>query len=209
MSRVKSIVSRVKRKANRVHAQIPRAWHLLNADKKVVGHVARVAATILQGKHKPMYNRARDVGDHVVIVNAENVELKGSKWKKKIYRHHTGYPGGLKEYPASLLRDTAPEKILIRAVRGMLPKSRLRPKQLDRLRVYPGDLHPHERQIMQIPEDEMHADEDSAGIRIEILDTFWDKFPNKESLVYKDEPPPEDMRVYQTREDEEEVEPKN
>jgi len=164
-----------------------------------VGRIANAAAYILQGKHKPLYTRSRDVGDHVVIVNAENVEFKGkNKWKNKVYRHHTGYPGGLKEFPATLIRDTKPEKILERAIKGMLPKNKLRRKQMARLKVYAGNLHPHDRQLMQIKEDDYHQDDNSSHMNVTVIDTFWDNFPDSHELVYRNnEPTPENNKIHQ------------
>eukprot|EP00954_Amorphochlora_amoebiformis_P003736 289809-Amorphochlora_amoeboformis.AAC.1 len=101
-SRMRQVLPRAVRRSNRTHQRIPRAWHLFNADGKVVGRVAAAAAHLLQGKHKPVFNRSKDCGDYVVIVNAEFVNFTGKKWKKKIYRHHTGYPGGLKEIAAKV-----------------------------------------------------------------------------------------------------------
>lgn len=197
MSRVKSVIPRVVRKANRVHARIPRGWHLINADRKIVGRVAQMAATILQGKHKPVFHKSRDVGDHVVIVNAEHVDFSGKKWKQKLYRHHTGYPGGMKEIPAKTMRSTHPERILERAIKGMLPKTKLRDKQLKRLKVHAGDLHTHDRQIEQIPMGEYHHDDMLSHMKVDVVETYWDKYPNPEGLVYEDEASPETNKIVQ------------
>mmetsp|Transcript_21771 Transcript_21771/g.32405 ORF Transcript_21771/g.32405 Transcript_21771/m.32405 type:complete len:210 (-) Transcript_21771:306-935(-) len=209
MSRFKEIIPRSVRIANRVHSRIPRAWHLLNADKKVVGRVADAAAHLLQGKHKPVFHRSRDVGDFVVIVNAEFSEFKGKKWKKKVYRHHTGYPGGLKEIPASLMRDTKPERILERAIKGKLPKNAaLRRKQMERLKVYAGDFHPHDRQLMQIPEDEKHEDHFDKFMHMEVTEVDWTKFEDYDKLIYKNNEPTPEHGIIQYDFDDV-VEPKN
>lgn len=126
--------------------EVVRRWHLLDAKDVVLGRLATVAATLLMGKHKPNYTPFLDMGDHVVVINAAKVRVTGKKEDQKIYRHHTGYPGGLKEISLRKLRATNPSRIVFDAIAGMLPKTKLGKRMLRKLRVYPGDKHPHEAQ---------------------------------------------------------------
>jgi large subunit ribosomal protein L13 len=103
-------------------------------------------AILLRGKHKPTFTPHVDAGDFVVVVNAEKVALTGKKWKEKLYIHHSGYPGGLKSTSAEKMREKKPERLITMAVQGMLPKNKLGRKLLKKLKVYPGDAHPHQAQ---------------------------------------------------------------
>ena len=123
-----------------------RKWHLVDAEGKTVGRLASCVATILMGKSKPTYTPYIDVGDHVVIVNAEKVVLTGTKWRDKVYRRHTGYPGGLKEITAQKQLQQHPERIIESAVRGMLPKTKMGRAMVKKLKVYSGSEHPHKAQ---------------------------------------------------------------
>jgi large subunit ribosomal protein L13 len=123
-----------------------RKWFLIDAEGKTVGRLASRAARILMGKNKPTYTPYIDVGDHVVIINAEKVVFTGNKWKDKIYRRHTGYPGGLKEVSAEKQLQKFPERILESAIAGMLPKTKLGRKMVKKLKVYKGADHPHKAQ---------------------------------------------------------------
>lgn len=123
-----------------------RKWHLVDAEGKTVGRLASRIATILMGKAKPSYTPYIDVGDHVVVVNAEKVVLTGTKWQDKVYRHHTGYPGGLKEISAQKQLQQHPERIIESAVRGMLPKTKMGRAMAKKLKVYSGSDHPHKAQ---------------------------------------------------------------
>lgn len=118
-------------------------FHLVDAEDQILGRLATRVATLLQGKHKPIYTPFLDTGDHVVIVNAEKIVMTGRKLDQKMMRHHTGYPGGLKETTYRKVMDKNPEKIITEAVRRMLPKSRLGRQMLKKLRVYVGSNHPH------------------------------------------------------------------
>ncbi len=126
--------------------QISRAWHVIDANDAVLGRVASRAATLLMGKHKPIYAPSIDTGDHVVIVNAAKVKLTGSKENQKLYRRHSGYPGGLTETGARKMRQTRPERMLELAISGMLPKTKLGKQMYRKLNVYAGDHHPHQAQ---------------------------------------------------------------
>ncbi len=121
-------------------------WYLVNAEGKVLGRLASELAKILRGKNKPTFTPHVDTGDFVVVVNAEKVVLTGKKKKDKIYYHHTGYPGGIKEIDAEKLLAQKPTEILKIAVKGMLPKNSLGRNMFKKLKVYAGPNHPHEAQ---------------------------------------------------------------
>jgi len=125
---------------------MPRNWYVLDAQDVVLGRLATKVAMMLMGKHKPIYTPFIDTGDHVVIVNAEKVRLTGHKEDDKMYRHHTGYPGGLKERTAKKMRQVRPQRMLELAVQGMLPKSKLGKQMNRKLNVYAGPKHPHQAQ---------------------------------------------------------------
>ena len=123
-----------------------RKWFIIDANGKTVGRLATEAARLLMGKNKPTYTPYIDVGDHVVVINAEKVVFTGNKWQDKVYRHHTGWPGGLKEVTAQKQLQQHPERILESAIRGMLPKNKLGRKMGKKLKVYAGTDHPHQAQ---------------------------------------------------------------
>lgn len=125
---------------------VKRTWHVLDVENVVLGRVASKAAMLLMGKHKPNYTPFLDLGDHVIVINAAKVRLTGNKEKQKLYRHHSGYPGGLKEESAAKLRLRRPVKMLEDAIAGMLPKSKLGKQMYRKLKVYAGDKHPHQAQ---------------------------------------------------------------
>jgi len=126
--------------------EIPRAWHVIDAENAVLGRVASRAATLLMGKHKPIYVPSIDTGDHVVVINAAKAKLTGGKENQKLYRRHTGYPGGLIETGARKMRETRPERMLELAIAGMLPKTKLGKQMYRKLKVYAGENHPHQAQ---------------------------------------------------------------
>jgi len=126
--------------------EIVRAWHVIDAHGAVLGRVASRAAMLLMGKHKPTYAPSIDTGDHVIIVNAAKVKLTGGKENQKVYRRHSGYPGGLVETSARKMRETRPERVLELAVSGMLPKTKLGKQMYRKLNVYAGEHHPHQAQ---------------------------------------------------------------
>ncbi len=126
--------------------EIVRAWHVIDANDAVLGRLASRVATLLMGKHKPMYAPSIDTGDHVVIINAAKVKLTGGKENQKMYRRHTGYPGGLVETGARKMRETRPERMLELAVSGMLPKTKMGKQMYRKLKVYAGEHHPHQAQ---------------------------------------------------------------
>ncbi len=128
-------------------AERDRVWHVIDADSRVLGRVATIAATLLQGKHKPSYTPFLDLGDHVIIVNAKQVQLTGRKENQKLYRRHSGYLGGLREQRAVTVRKQFPARLVERAVRGMLPKTKLGNAMYRKLKVYAGSEHPHAAQM--------------------------------------------------------------
>lgn len=125
---------------------ITRQWHLIDAEEAVLGRIASKAAKILMGKHKPTYTPFLDTGDHVIVVNAAKVKLTGNKEEQKLYRRHSGYPGGLTETQARKVRATRPTRMVEEAVQGMLPKSKLGKQMYRKLQVYAGPTHPHQAQ---------------------------------------------------------------
>ena len=129
--------------------EIERKWFVVDAEGKVLGRLATRIATILRGKHKPLFTPHLDVGDHVVVLNAEKVHLTGRKLQNKQYRWHTGYIGGLREVSAEKMLKTHPERVIEWAVHGMLPKNRLGRAMAKKLKVYRGAAHPHQAQQPQ------------------------------------------------------------
>lgn len=126
--------------------EVARKWYLVDAQGKVLGRLATRVATILRGKHKPHYVPHLDVGDHVIVVNAEKVHLTGRKLTDKVYRWHTGYIGHLREVSAEKMLRIRPERVIEWAVQGMLPKGRLGRAMAKKLKVYRGPEHPHAAQ---------------------------------------------------------------
>ncbi|MHB8437769.1 MAG: 50S ribosomal protein L13 [Acidimicrobiales bacterium] len=125
---------------------ITRQWHVIDAEGVVLGRLATTVATLLRGKHKPIFAPHADTGDHVVVVNAAKIVLTAGKAEKKIAYRHSGYPGGLRATKYTHLIESDPEDVVRRAVRGMLPRTRLGRAQLNKLKIYAGAEHPHEAQ---------------------------------------------------------------
>lgn len=130
--------------------EIERKWYIIDAANKPLGRVATEAAKLLRGKHKPTYTPNMDAGDHVIILNCDQVVLTGKKLDQKIYRHHSGYIGGMKEISARQLLNKDPEQMMMRAVKGMLPHNSLGRQQLKKLRVYAGSEHENAAQKPEI-----------------------------------------------------------
>ncbi|MBC7326656.1 50S ribosomal protein L13 [bacterium] len=129
--------------------EIERKWYLIDAQGQTLGRLATFIARLLIGKHKPIYAPNVDVGDRVIVINAEKIKVTGKKLDKKSYHWHTGYLGGLKSKSLRKMLEEEPEKVLYLAVKGMLPKNRLRDKRLRGLRIYRGSEHPHAAQNPQ------------------------------------------------------------
>jgi large subunit ribosomal protein L13 len=125
---------------------ISRKWYVIDATGKTLGRLSTKAADLLSGKLNPQYVPYIDMGDHVVVINAEKVRLTGLKSSQKVYRRYTGFPGGLREEDFARLLNRKPEAILEQAIRGMLPKSKLGRAMGSKLKVYKGDQHPHQAQ---------------------------------------------------------------
>ena len=131
---------------------IQRKWYVVDATDKVLGRLASEVASILRGKNKPTYTPNMDTGDYVIIVNAEKIKLTGNKREQKEYKYHTGYPGGLKSVSYDVLLDKNPEKVIERAVKGMLPHNKLGSQMYKKLKVYAGPNHEHEAQQPELLE---------------------------------------------------------
>ncbi len=128
---------------------VNRVWYVIDASEASLGRVATAAASLLIGKGKPSFTKHIDVGDYVVIVNADKLVVTGDKLNKKMYYHHSHYPGGLKEATLQEKMDKDSTQVIIKAIRGMLPVNKLRPARLERLKVYAGSDHNHEAQKPQ------------------------------------------------------------
>lgn len=126
--------------------EIERTWWLVDASDQILGRLATRIATLLEGKHKPIYSPHLDTGDHVVVINAAKVKVTGDKLAQKRYYRHSNYPGGLKEESLQALMARKPEMVIERAVKGMLPQNRLGRAMVKKLKVYPGADHPHQAQ---------------------------------------------------------------
>ncbi len=133
-------------------AEVEHKWYVIDASGQTLGRLSSEVASILRGKHKPTYTPHVDTGDFVIIINAEQVKLTGDKLNKKMYRYHTGYPGGLKEMDYRTLLQKRPERAIETAVKGMLPHNRLGNKMYKKLKVYRGSEHPHQAQKPEIRE---------------------------------------------------------
>ncbi len=126
--------------------EIERKWFVIDAQGQTLGRLATRVATVLRGKHKPIYTPHIDCGDYVIVVNAEKINVTGQKLDQKMYYRHSGYPGGLKQVTLRRQLQTHPERVIEAAVRGMLPKNRLGRKMFKKLKVYDGPDHPHQAQ---------------------------------------------------------------
>lgn len=126
--------------------EVERKWYIIDAEGKTLGRMATEAASILRGKKKTTYTPHVDCGDYVIIINAEKVEVTGNKRKDKIYKHHSGYPGGLKEVTFEKMQEKHPEEIIRHAVKGMMPNGKLGRKMFKKLKVYAGPEHDHSAQ---------------------------------------------------------------
>jgi large subunit ribosomal protein L13 len=127
-------------------SEVERAWYVIDASEAPMGRVATRVATLLTGKEKPMFTQHIDCGDYVVVINADKLVVTGDKLDKKMYYHHSGYPGGLKELTLKEKQTKDPTYALTHAIRGMLPVNKLRDGRLARLKVYAGEEHNHEAQ---------------------------------------------------------------
>ncbi len=131
-------------------SEIERKWYIIDAANKPLGRVATEAARLLAGKHKPIYTTNLDTGDHVIVINCKDVKLTGNKAEQKMYRHHSGYIGGMKEVKAGDMLANNPEKAMTLAIKGMLPHNSLGAQMLRKLRVYAGSEHENQAQKPEI-----------------------------------------------------------
>ena len=131
-------------------SDIDRKWYVIDAEGKTLGKLAVEAAMILRGKKKPTYTPHIDTGDYVIVINAEKVAVTGKKETDKVYKRHSGYPGGLKEATLGELREKKPEDIIYHAVKGMMPKGKLGRQMFKKLKVYAGPEHPHAAQKPEV-----------------------------------------------------------
>ena len=127
-------------------SEIESKWYIIDAENKPLGRVATEAAKLLRGKHKPTYTPNMDAGDHVIIINCDEVVLTGKKLDQKIYRHHSGYIGGMKEITAKDMIEKNPEKVMMLAIKGMLPHNSLGRQQIKKVRIYAGSEHENQAQ---------------------------------------------------------------
>jgi large subunit ribosomal protein L13 len=130
--------------------EIERKWWLVDASDHTLGRLAARIATILQGKNKPVYTAHIDTGDFIVVVNVDKINISGRKLEQKVYYRHSGYPGGQKSVLMKDMFEKYPERVLMHAVKGMMPHNRLGRAQLKKLKIYTGAEHPHEAQQPQI-----------------------------------------------------------
>ncbi len=128
---------------------IDRKWYLIDAEGEILGRLATQIATILRGKNKPNYTPSMDLGDYVVVINAEKIKVTGNKLKGKIYRYHTSYPGGLKSVTLETLLKKKPELVVKKAVQGMIPHTKLGRTMIKKLKIYKGNEHPHQAQKLE------------------------------------------------------------
>lgn len=125
---------------------VTRDWYVVDAADKTLGRLSTEIANRLRGKHKPEFTPHVDTGDYIVVVNADKVKVTGNKSTDKLYHHHTGYPGGIKSITFDKLIDKAPERIIEKAVKGMMPKNKLSKAMMSKLKIYAGSEHPHAAQ---------------------------------------------------------------
>ena len=123
-----------------------KAWYLVDAKDKILGRLASKIATILMGKDKVVYSPHQDLGDEVIVINASKIKVSGKKLAQKLYKRYSAYPGGLREETLERVLAKKPDYVIRHAIKGMLPKNRLGAKLLKKLRVYPGEAHPHQAQ---------------------------------------------------------------
>lgn len=128
---------------------IDRKWYLVDAEGKILGRLATQIAKILRGKNKPTYTPSMDLGDYVVVINAEKIKVTGDKLKGKIYRYHTFYPGGLKSVRLETLLNKKPELVVKKAIQGMIPHNKLGRAMIKKLKIYKGSEHPHQAQKLE------------------------------------------------------------
>jgi len=141
-----TMITKFAKKEDFYNGTNPRVWWIVDAEGKTLGRMATKIAHILRGKHKTIFSAHVDTGDFVIVINAEKVHISGKKEQDKMYYRHTGYPGGIKSLKYYELMEKHPSRIIIGAVKGMMPKNALNRRSLQRLKVYSGSEHPHKSQ---------------------------------------------------------------
>jgi len=131
-------------------AEIERKWYVVDAEGQNLGRLSSEIAKVLAGKHKPIYTPHLDTGDYVIVINAEKIQVTGKKMDQKLYRRHTGHPGGLRETTLKTMLEKKPEEVIYHSIKGMLPKKALGAKMLKKLKVCVGSEHGHESQKPEI-----------------------------------------------------------
>lgn len=131
-------------------ADTTRKWHFFDAKNFVLGRLSTQIAKLLMGKGKPTFSRHLDMGDHVVVINAKDINITGNKETQSLHRHHSGYPGGMKRHTLKQVREAHPERLISHAVSGMLPKNRLHDDMLRHLHIFPDSAHPYEKQFKKL-----------------------------------------------------------
>ena len=144
----RAVKNNLRPRVDKAFADVQRAWHHVNAYGQVFGRLASKIVPLLAGKHKPTYMPQQDMGDYVVVTNVAKIVVTGKKMQQKMYYRHSGYPGGLKKQSMETLMAKNPVEPFRRAIYGMLPKNRLRMQRMRRLRLFPGDEHSHEAQLV-------------------------------------------------------------
>ena len=129
---------------------IKREWHVIDASDQILGRLATRIASLLMGKHKPIFSQNQDTGDFVIVINAEKIRVTGNKNKQKLYYRHSGYPGGFKSVSLEKLMQTHPTRAIEYAVKGMVPHTRLGAVMMKKLKVYVGSIHPHRAQTDEV-----------------------------------------------------------
>jgi len=132
-------------------ADIKREWHLFDASGKTLGRMATQIASLLMGKHKPMFTPNQDTGDYVVVINADKLQVTGNKLQQKLYYRHSGYPGGFRTVTLEKMMEKDSRRVIEHAVKGMLPHNRLGTQMRRKLKVYAGEVHPHQAQMKSTP----------------------------------------------------------
>lgn len=126
--------------------EVTRQWQVVDASGLVLGRLATEIARRLRGKHKPVYTPHVDTGDYIIVINAKNIDITGRKEDNKLYHHHTGFPGGIKTRTFREIRDNKPEEVIMKAVKGMMPRNALGRQMLSKLKIYAGSEHAHQAQ---------------------------------------------------------------
>lgn len=165
-------------------SDVEKNWVLMDAQEQQLGRLASEVARLLRGKHKPTFTPHIDGGDYVIIVNAEKVQLTGDKWQKKMYYRHSGYVGGLKSFKAQDILNKRPERLLQLAVKGMLPRNKMRSKLLKHLKVYCGPEHPHAAQKPVAPPPRL-----ASSTPIKATDAFQGSTPQQQPVSRGTTPP--------------------